>query len=88
MLAKISVHIMLKVMCSLVVSISGPGVRPWIRKAPSRIAIAALPGMPNATVGTRSPPLTELFAASGAITPRTSPLPNCDLSLALCTAWP
>ena len=53
-----------------------------------RMAIDALPGMPNATVGTRSPPLTELFAVSGAMTPRTSPLPNCDLSLALCTAWP
>ena len=87
-LATIRVATIEKVMSSFEVSISGPGVIPWIRKAPSRIAIGALPGMPKATVGTSAPPFMALLAVSGAITPRTSPLPNCDLSRALWTAWP
>jgi hypothetical protein len=82
------VHIIEKVTGSFVVSMSGPGRRPWITKAPSRIDIDGEPGIPNATVGRRSPAFTELFAASGAITPRMSPLPNCDLSFADCTACP
>ena len=76
------------VMCNWVVSISGPGFSPWIKSAPNRIAVPRLPGMPNATVGTSDPPLVALLADSGAMTPRMSPWPNIDLSLALCTAWP
>ena len=87
-LAITSVHISEKVMSSLVVSISGPGVMFWIMSAPRRIAIEALPGMPNATVGMRAPPFIALLAVSGAITPRTSPLPNPSLSLLLWTTWP
>ena len=87
-LAITSVHIIEKVMWSLLVSISGPGVMPWIRSAPRRIAIEALPGMPKATVGISAPPFIALLAVSGAITPRTSPLPNPSLSLLLWTTWP
>jgi hypothetical protein len=59
-----------------VVSISGPGRRPWIKKAPSRIAMPAPPGMPKATVGMSDPPSTALLHDSGPITPRMSPLPT------------
>ena len=55
---------------------SGPGAIPWTRKAPSRIDIDADPGTPKAIVGTSAPPSFALLAASLAITPRTSPLPN------------
>ena len=61
-----------------------------IRKAPSRIAIAPLPGTPKAMVGIRSPPSFELFAAPGPSTPRTSPVAEALRSLAsfaLCAAW-
>src|SRR3954471_19848928 len=57
-------------------SMSGPGTSPWMRNAPSRIAIVALPGTPNATVGTSAPPSLALLELSEAITPRTSPLPK------------
>ena len=56
---------------------SGPGEIPWIRKAPSMIAMVALPGMPKATVGISEAPFMALLALSGAITPRMSPWPNC-----------
>ena len=46
------------------------------------------PGTPKNNVGRSEPPSFELFAVSGAITPRTSPLPKFSGSLALCTAWP
>ena len=87
-LASTMVHTMENVMCSSVVSMSGPGLSPTISNALSRMAVPRLPGMPKATVGISEPPLVALLAASGAITPRISPLPNMDLSLALCTAWP
>src|ERR1044071_8510871 len=53
-------------------SMSGPGTNPWIRNAPSRMAMVALPGTPNATVGTSAPPSLALLELSDAITPRTS----------------
>jgi hypothetical protein len=68
---------------------SGPGTSPWIRNAPSRIAMVALPGTPNATVGTSAPPSLALFELSDAITPRTSPLPNVVLApFSVLSAWP
>src|ERR1700755_3125783 len=63
-------------MLRFLVSMSGPGTSPWIRKAPSRIAMVALPGTPNATVGTSAPPSLALLELSEAMTPRTSPLPK------------
>src|SRR6202040_1726673 len=66
-------------MLRFLVSMSGPGTRPWIRKAPSRMAMVALPGTPKATVGTSAPPSLALLELSEAITPRTSPLPNVGL---------
>src|ERR1700722_15935847 len=43
-------------MSRCLVSMSGPGTSPWIRNAPSRIAMPGLPGPPNPTAGTRAPP--------------------------------
>ena len=57
--------------------------------APSRIAMPAEPGTPNATVGTSAPPSRELLADSDAMTPRTSPVPNvCDAPFSVRSAWP
>src|SRR5947207_6596310 len=53
------------------VSIAGPGTKPWIRKAPMRIAMVTLAGTPKAMVVTRLPPSVELFAAPGPSTPST-----------------
>src|ERR1700746_1389195 len=61
-------------MLRFLVSMSGPGTSPWIRNAPRRIAMVALPGTPKATVGTRAPPSLALLELSDAMTPRTSPL--------------
>ena len=47
-----------------------------IMKAPRSIAIAPLPGTPNAMVGIRSPPSLELLAAPGPKTPRTFAFPK------------
>jgi hypothetical protein len=66
---------------------SGPGTIPWIMKAPSKIAVETLLGMPKATVVTKSPPRVELFAAPGPSTPSTAPLPKRSLFGELCTAW-
>ena len=87
-LAITTVHIMAKVIWSLSVSMAGPGVIPWMRNAPSKIAIVALPGIPKAIVGISEAPFIALLALSGAITPRTSPFPNSSRSLELCTACP
>src|SRR3981081_989924 len=76
-------------MLRFLVSMSGPGTSPWIRKAPSRMAMVALPGTPNATVGTSAPPSFALLELSEAITPRTSPLPNVALApFSVFKAWP
>ena len=90
MFAITRVHTIEKVTARCLVSMSGPGTSPMIMKAPRRIAIAPLPGTPNAMVGMRSPPSFELFAAPGPRTPRMSPLPKpCRsfASRALWTAW-
>ena len=51
--------------------------------------MVALPGIPKAMVGIREPPFMALLALSGAMTPRTSPLPNsASGSLLDWTAWP
>ena len=70
-----------KVIARCLVNISGPGMMPMIKKPLSKIAIAPLPGTPNATVGINSPPSFELFAAPGPKTPRMSPLPKPPRSL-------
>ena len=48
----------------------------------------ALPGMPNAMVGTSAPASLELFALSGARTPSTTPVPKSLPFLALCLPCP
>ena len=40
------------------------------------MAVELLPGMPNVISGIMAPPTLELFAASGAATPASSPVPN------------
>ena len=52
---------------------SGPGVMLNISRAPRRIAVVPLPGMPNVSIGTMAPAAEALFAASGAARPRISP---------------
>ena len=46
-----------------------------------------LPGMPNASVVMSAPPSFALLDDSGAMTPRTSPLPKPPLFLSVCRAW-
>src|SRR3990170_6681872 len=75
------------VRCLAGFNISGPGTIPWIRKAPNKIAVETLLGMPKATVVIRSPPLVELLAAPGPSTPSTAPLPKRSLLGELCTAY-
>ena len=48
----------------------------------------APPGTLNKSVGIKSPASTELFALSGPITPRISPLPKRSRSRAMATTWP
>ena len=67
-------------------SIVGPGTRPWMTKAPMRMAVLTLAGTPNATVVTRLPPSVELLAAPGPRTPSTAPFPNRARSGELWTA--
>ncbi len=69
-------------------AICGPGWIPSMTKAPIRIAMPEDPGTPKNSVGKSEPPSFELFAVSGAITPRTSPLPKFSGFFEDCTAWP
>jgi hypothetical protein len=55
---------------------SGPGARPWIIRAPIRIAVTGSPGMPKVIMGMSAPPVTALLADSGAATPATRPVPK------------
>ena len=55
---------------------SGPGLKPHSTSAASSIAVVPEPGMPSVSSGTSAPPVSELFAPSGAATPSTAPLPN------------
>ena len=80
MLASATVQINVNVTSNCSLSIFGPGAIPWIKKAPSKMAIDADPGTPKANVGTSAPPSFALFALSEAITPRTSPFPNVSLA--------
>jgi hypothetical protein len=66
-------------------AIAGPGWMPHITKAPIRIAIPDDPGIPERSVGRSDAPSLGLLAVSGAMTPRTSPLPKLSGSLAFCT---
>ncbi|MNC86401.1 hypothetical protein D3C83_20580 [compost metagenome] len=45
-------------------------------KAASRIAVVPEPGMPSVSSGTMAPPVSALFAPSGAATPSGTPVPN------------
>ena len=51
--------------CSTI--ILGPGTIPNMRKAPNKMAIPLLPGIPKTSVGNRAPPSLELLALSGAV---------------------
>ena len=55
---------------------AGPGVMPWIINPANTIAVAGSPGMPRESKGISVPPVTALFAVSGAITPSMLPLPK------------
>ena len=55
---------------------SGPGVTPSESRAPRRTAVVPLPGTPSVSSGIMAPVAAALFAASGAATPRMSPVPN------------
>ena len=57
----------------------GPGVMPWMIKAPIIKAITGLLGMPRVSIGMNEVCAPALFAASGAATPSIAPLPNCAL---------
>ena len=52
---------------------SGPGCRPWITSAPSRMAVAGENGMPSESSGTMAPAVAPLLAASGPATPSIAP---------------
>ncbi len=53
----------------------GPTATPCRVNAPRSTAMAADPGMPNARVGTASPPMVALLAVSAATSPSMEPLP-------------
>ena len=55
----------------------GPGVMPWMIRAPIISAITGLEGMPRVSIGMNEVCAPALFAASGAATPSIAPLPNC-----------
>src|SRR6185312_9393526 len=55
---------------------SGPGLNPHSTSAASSTAVVPEPGIPSVSSGTSAPPVSELFAPSGAATPSTAPLPN------------
>ena len=86
MLPTITTDTMVKVRSSWVSSISGPGRRPMMTNTTSSTAIALLPGMPKATVGMIAPGLWDAVPVSGAMTPRTLPLPKLSGFLSDATA--
>ena len=67
--------------------IASPGTMPTAVKATSTSAIDVEPGMPKNMVGISAPPSLALFDASGAITPRTSPLPKFSVFFSVWAAW-
>ena len=62
--------------CAWFRNISGPGVMPWIMKAPMMSAAAIPPGMPSANNGMSPAGTTALSAASAAATPSSAPWPK------------
>ena len=51
----------------------GPGRSPCRIKAPIMIPVTGSPGTPSVSIGTRSPPTTELLPASEAVIPSIDP---------------
>src|SRR5581483_2968068 len=68
--------------------LADPRARPCIMRPPISTAMAELPGMPNASVGSRFPPSFASFADSTAMTPSIAPLPNFSGVFDICTAVP
>ncbi len=60
----------------------GPGLTPWMSKAPKMTAIVALAGIPNVSSGMNDEVAAALLAVSGEATPSMAPFPNRDGSLA------
>ena len=58
------------------VSKSGPGVMPWMIRAPSSMAMTTLAGIPRVISGMKEDWAAELLAASGEATPSITPVPN------------
>ena len=54
----------------------GPGVMLYSVSAPTMTAVVPEPGTPRVSIGTKEPQADALLAASGAATPRMSPLPK------------
>ncbi len=61
------------------VNIAGPGVMLYSVSAPIITAVVPEPGTPSVSIGMKEPQAEALFAASGAATPRISPLPKLSL---------
>ncbi len=55
--------------CGVSIISIGPGLRPWMYRAPMMTAVTASPGIPRVIIGMLSPPMQALFAVSGAMTP-------------------
>ena len=54
----------------------GPGVMFIVINIASKTAVVPDPGTPKDNIGTNAPPAAALLPASGAATPRSSPLPK------------
>lgn len=54
----------------------GPGLKPFIIKAPSKTAVTVSPGIPRVRRGTKVPPIQALFDDSEATRPSIIPVPN------------
>ena len=54
----------------------GPGVTPWISRAPNISAMVALAGMPRVSSGMNDDVAAALLAVSGPATPSGAPLPK------------
>ena len=75
--------------CGVSIISMGPGLSPWIYKAPMITAVTASPGIPSVSIGMYAPPMAALFAVSGAMTPSYAPSPNGrDGFFTLRRAWP
>ena len=61
------------------VNIAGPGVMLYSVSAPIITAVVPDPGTPSVSMGIKEPQAEALLAASGAATPRISPLPKLSL---------